>query len=376
MLKTRFHKIIFIFFIIFFIGCGFLLSDNIRQPQAATAEDFRLDDQEATIRAIKKIKPAVVSIIIYDYDSALEIGTVSGEIKTPKKRMEKQRGTGFIISEAGYILTNKHVVSGINKKTAEYRVILNSGKEYYAQFIAEDPAFDLAVLKIFDKDLPFVELGDSDKLEVGTTVLAIGNALGRYENSVTKGIVSGLDRSVSASDGGKAIEQLDNVIQTDAKINHGNSGGPLADLYGKVVGINTAIEEAGSAIGFAIPINDAKVAIASIIKSGKIDRPYLGVYYLMLTPQIALDNKLMRASGAWITTDSERNATAIIPGSPAEKAGLMAGDIIFEINAKKIEGTNTLLSVIQSFLPGQKIGLKIQRNDKIIIKIVELGNMQ
>lgn len=375
MLKNRQNKIILIFFLIFFVCGGFLFFSNQQKTQQAAADDIRLDDQEATIMAIKKIKPAVVSMIIYDYDSVLEIDTANGEVKTPKKRIEKQRGTGFIITQAGYILTNRHVVSGVNRKTAEYRVILNSGKEYYAQFIAEDPIFDLAVLKIFDKNLPKVELGDSNKLEVGTTVLAIGNALGRYENSVTKGIVSALDRSVTASDGSDSFEQLDNVIQTDAKINRGNSGGPLVDLYGRVVGINTATEESGSSISFAIPINDAKIAIDSIIKNGKISRPFLGIQYTMLTPQVAIDNKLKRDSGAWITTEDERKLQAVIPGSPAEKAGLMPGDIIYEVDTIKIEGRNTLFSIIQRFSPGKKIGLKILRGDKILVKIVELGSM-
>lgn len=375
MLRNRFYKVILFIFLVLFVYSGFLLFNQARNG-TAIADEFRLDDQEATIRAIKKVKPAVVSIVIYDYDSVVEIETVGGEIKTPKKRIEKQRGTGFIISNAGYILTNKHVVSGVNKKTAEYRVILNSGKEYYAQFIADDPIFDLAVLKIFDKNLPSVELGDSNKLEVGTTVLAIGNALGRYENSVTKGIVSALDRSVAASDGSGTFEQLDNVIQTDAKINRGNSGGPLVDLYGRIIGINTATEESGSLIGFAIPINDAKVTINSIIKNGKISRPFLGIQYVMLTPQIAIDNKLKRESGAWITSDLERGGQPVIPGSPAEKVGLMPGDIIYEVDTIKIEGRTTLLSVVQRFQPGKKIGLKILRGDKIIVRIVELGEMK
>ena len=146
MLKNRIDKIILMIFLVFFISGGFLFFAKEKIYREATAEDFRLDDQEATIRAIKKIKPAVVSIIVYDLDSIIEIETAQGSIKTPKKRVEKQRGTGFIISSAGYILTNRHVVSGIDRKTGEYRVILNSGKEYYAQFIAEDPIFDLAVL--------------------------------------------------------------------------------------------------------------------------------------------------------------------------------------------------------------------------------------
>jgi len=374
--KKYLQKAVLAVIALVFLGGSILFFNPVHNQRALTAQDLRLDDQEATIRAIKKVKPAVVSIVVYDYGSVLEVETGKNKLDLAKKRLEKQRGTGFIVSANGYILTNKHVLFGVNRKSAEYRVILNSGKEYYAQFIAEDPVFDLAVLKIFDKNLPVAELGDSGKLEEGATVLAIGNALGRYENSVTKGIVSGLGRSVVASDGANNTEQLDNVIQVDAKINHGNSGGPLLDLYGRVVGINTAIEEAGSSIGFAIPINDAKIVIDSIVKSGKIKRPYLGVSYIMLTPQDAIDNGLARQNGAWITADKDGGEKALIAGSPAEKAGLAEGDIIFEVNAIKIEGKNTLLSVIQKFQPGKKIGLKIQRGDKILVKTVELGEMK
>lgn len=377
MKKNRLENSILFFLLVFVICGGLFLLGNSARYRSAVAEDYRLDDQEATIRAIKKVKDSVASIIVYDYAPIINLESAGNEVKAAPVRMEKQRGTGFIVSADGYILTNKHVLGGVNRQTAEYRVILNSGKEYFAQMIAEDPVYDLAIIKIFDHDLPAAELGDSGKLEVGATVLAIGNALGRYENSVTKGIVSGLGRSLSASDGAKNIEQLDNVIQTDAKINHGNSGGPLVDLYGNVIGINTATEELGTAIGFAIPINDAKPAIRGIITSGKIDRPFLGVYYTMLNPQIAIDNRLARDRGAWISAESGLNiAHAIIPGSPAEKAGLEDGDIIFEINAIKLEGKNTLLSVVQKYLPGQKIGLKIQRNDKVLIKIVELEKVR
>ncbi|MFH0891500.1 MAG: trypsin-like peptidase domain-containing protein [Candidatus Falkowbacteria bacterium] len=343
--------------------------------QPATARDYVLDEEAASIMAIKKVIPAVVSIIVYDWDDFVTLDSPTGKPEVVRKRQAKLKGTGFLISSDGFIVTNKHVVDAADRKTGEYRVILNSGKEYYAQYIDKDPMNDLAVLKIFDKDLPVAEMGNSDNLELGSSVIAIGNALGRYENSATNGIVSGLGRSLFASDINGNTEALDNVIQTDAKINVGNSGGPLIDLAGRVVGINVAIDQAGSAIGFAIPVNDARPVVTSIRERGRIVRPALGVRYIMLTPEMALDNELPRSTGAWIKSgDSE--VPAILPDSAAAKGGLKSGDIIFEINAIKLEGKNTLLSVVQKYKPGDKIGLKIQRGDKILILTVVLGEFK
>lgn len=370
-------KKLIIIAIVFLIGIGAgVCFDNLisQATNPVIANDLRLDDQEATIRAIKKVMPAVVSIIVYDYEDALIINLGAGTTETEKKRVQKGSGSGFLISAGGLILTNKHVVStGQQEKetTAEYRIILNSGKKYYAQFIGKDPIKDLAVLKIFDKDLPYVELGDSDNLQIGTTVIAIGNVLGRYQNSVTKGIVSGLNRSLEASDEHGNVEMLNDVIQTDAEINFGNSGGPLIDLAGKVIGINVAIDQAGSALGFAIPVNDARPIIKSMLETGRIIRPRLGVRYIMITAEIALDENLSRNSGAWIM-HPEDGSFGVLPDSPADKGGLAEGDIIFEINAIKIEGKNTLFSVIQKYKPGDRIGLKIQRGEKVIIRVVEL----
>lgn len=368
-------KSIFIFSAIFLIGlafgifCNGFIVNKIAGP--IIAEDLRLDDQEATIRAIQKVIPAVVNIVVYDYKEVISVDLTTGAQTVEKERAQQGSGTGFLISADGLIATNKHVIDAGEDKTVEYRIILNSGKQYYAQLIGRDAVKDLAILKIFDKDLPFVELGDSDQLQIGATVIAIGNALGRYQNSVTKGIVSGIGRSLEASDKFGNAEFLDNVIQTDAEINLGNSGGPLIDLYGRVVGVNVAIDEAGSSIGFAIPINDARVVIKSVKESGRIIRPRLGVQYVMITPELALDYELHRDTGALIV-HPEDGSEGVLLNSPAGKAGLAEGDIIFEINAIKVEEKNTLFSIIQKYKPGDKIGLKIQRGEKVIIRIVEL----
>jgi len=359
------------------MGAGFFSWSilNSAKGTPATADDLSLDEQEATIRAIDRVIPAVVSIIIYDKENLVTIDFSTGQQQTTNQRQQIGSGTGFIVTADGLILTNRHVVEAADPKTAEYRIILNTGKEYYAQLIGTDPIKDLAILKIFDKDLPYVELGNSDQLQIGTTVVAIGNALGRYQNSATKGIVSGLGRSITASDQTGNAEVLDNVIQTDAEINPGNSGGPLIDLTGKVVGVDSAIDQAGESIGFAIPINDAKITINSVEQKGRVIRPSLGLRYLMLTPTIAQDNKLPRQSGAWVVK-GDNGEPAVLPGSAADKAGIEEGDIIFEINAIKIDGKATLLSVVQKYKPGDKIGLKIQRGDKTIIKVVQLDEFK
>lgn len=352
--------------LVFLMGMAFFIDQN---TTGLVAQDFVLDDQEATIRAIAETEDAVVNVIVYDEETTVLIDFVTGEQESSTKKVQKGRGTGFLISQDGYILTNKHVVESAGDVNASYRIIMNTGKQYYAQLIGKDPLNDLAVLKIFDENLPFVRLGDSNSLQVGTSVIAIGNALGQYQNSATKGIVSGLGRSILAAEDSGSIEVLDNVIQTDAEINFGNSGGPLINLRGEVIGINVAIDESGRAIGFAIPVNDARPVINSIIESGRIIRPRLGISYTMLTPEIAIDNKLNRTSGAWINSVSGK---PVVEGGPAERAGLRDGDVIFEINAIAIEGKNTLLSVVQKYKPGEKIGMKVLRGEKVLILVAEL----
>lgn len=340
------------------------------------ADNLRLDDQEATIRAIKKVMPAVVNIIVMDKQATTVINLNTGEQTKKTDIVQKGSGTGFLISADGLILTNRHVVGAGDEKTAEFKIILNTGKQYYAQLIGKDPINDLAVLKIFDKNLPYVQLGDSDKLQIGSTVIAIGNTLGRYQNSATKGIVSGLGRSIQASDqSGANAEALDNVIQTDAEINPGNSGGPLVDLDGNIIGINVALDQAGSSVGFAIPVNDAKPVIKSVREIGRIVRPRLGLKYVMLTPEIAEANKLAHTSGAWISI-SRDGTPSVLADSPAAKAGLREGDIIIEINAIKLQDRVTLLSVVQKYKPGNKIGLRVFRGGKFLVLIATLDEFK
>lgn len=312
-----------------------------------------------------------------DKQTTTTINLSTGEKTHKTEVVQKGSGTGFLISADGLILTNKHVVSVGDEKTAEFKIILNTGKRYYAQLIGKDPINDLAVLKIFDKNLPYAQLGDSDKLQIGSTVIAIGNTLGRYQNSATKGIVSGLGRSIEASDkSGTTTEVLDNVIQTDAEINLGNSGGPLIDLDGNIIGVNVAIDQDGKSIGFAIPVNDAKPVIKSVREIGCIVRTRLGVRYFMLTPEIAQDNNLTKSIGAWVPISKEAERPSVLADSPAAKAGIKEGDIIMEINGIKLQDRTTLLSVIQKYKPGNKIGLKVFRDGKFLILIAVLDEFK
>ena len=329
---------------------------------------------------VKEVSPAVVSVIVSQYVPILEqeyynpFGDNSPfNIEVPrmvekgKELKEVGGGSGFIISNDGLIVTNKHVVS---ETDAQYTVLMNDGNKYPATVLSRDPIQDVAVLKINATNLPTVTLGDSDSLEIGQTVIAIGNALGEFRNTVSAGIVSGLMRSVTAGGGGGFSEQLEELIQTDAAINPGNSGGPLLNLYGEVIGIDTAMAQDAQSIGFAIPVNKIKKDVSDVETKGKIVYPFLGVRYIAIDQAIKESNNLSVDYGALIQKGSGSGEPAIMPGSPAEKAGLQENDIILEVNNQKIDEKNTLSNLLLQYSPSQEITLKILRKDKEqIIKV-------
>ncbi|MFA5249066.1 MAG: trypsin-like peptidase domain-containing protein [Candidatus Paceibacterota bacterium] len=360
-------------------------SGAVQQSAAPAYQDSR---EERVVSLVKDNSPSVVSITItkdvpvYQYQNDPfgsffdnPFGSLYGsqpQIKGYQKQ-EVGEGSGFIVSEDGLVLTNKHVVDQTN---AQYTVVMSDKKEYPAKVLATDPVQDLAILKIEGTGFKTVTLGDSDSLQVGQTAIAIGNALGEFPNTVSVGIISGLSRSIVASGGAQASESLENVIQTDAAINAGNSGGPLLNLSGEVIGINTAVASQAQGVGFALPINLAKRDIEQVKKTGKISYPFLGVQYTLITPEFAEQKKLSVDYGALIGASSSSSKPAVISGSAAQKAGVKAGDIILEFGGEKITSDNSLAKIIAKYLPGDKVTLKILRNEKELSVEATLGEYQ
>ena len=367
-------------------------SEKKENGTSAPKEAAMLESEIVSV--VQKASPAVVSIVVTKDLPVLEkyyinpffnddffkqfFGEDFFNFQIPQYRQkgtEKKEvggGTGFIISPDGYIVTNKHVVYD---KKAEYTVLLNDERKFKAQVVARDPVYDVAVLKIKAANLPVLRLGNSDRLKVGQTVIAIGNALGEFRNTVSVGVVSGLSRSITASGPGIGSERLVGVIQTDASINPGNSGGPLLNLKGEVVGINTAVVQGAQNIGFAIPINEVKSIIESVKRYGKIVRPWLGVRYMMINKEIAKENKLPVDYGALIVRGQKPGELAVIPGGPADKAGIEENDIILEINGRKLTEEYPLNIAISKFKPGDVITLKILHKGKektIRVKLEEM----
>lgn len=335
-----------------------------------------IQEESGIIETVKKVSPSVVSIIVTKDLPKIERYYInpfgddsSGNFFDPFNFMipqEKQNGTekkeigggtGFIVSSDGIIVTNKHVVED---EKAEYTVLMNDEKKYEAKVLARDSVSDIAILKIEKKDLPVVEFGDSDALQVGQTAIAIGNALGEFRNTVSVGVVSGLKRSIVAGGGiSGSAEQLSGIIQTDAAINPGNSGGPLLNSSGQVIGVNVAIAQDAQGIGFAIPINDVTKIVDDVKEHGRIIRPYLGIRYMMMTKELAEKNKLSIDYGALIVRGDNKEDLAVIPGSPADKAGLVENDIILEVGGTRIDEKNPLVNLIQKYNVGDEVAMKV-----------------
>mgnify|MGYP001772925876 CR=1 FL=1 len=348
-----------------------------------------LDLEKQVIKVADEASDSVVSIIItkelpvieYKYENPFEefFGPFF-EIPVPEQKGTEKKevggGSGFVISEDGLILTNKHVVLDGG---AEYTAVFNNGNTYDVEVLAKDPFEDIAILRIKQKEgenkkFKPLKLGDSDEIKVGQFVVAIGNALGEFRNTVSFGVVSGLSRKIVAGGGG-FTEELSNVIQTDAAINRGNSGGPLLNLKGEVIGINTAVAENAQNIGFAIPINLAKKDIEQVVKTGKITYPFIGIYYTIINDTLKEEYGLPVNYGAWVGHNELGVPTkeAIVKGSPAEKAGLKRNDIILEINGEKITEDNNLGKILRKHNPGDVVRLKVLREGKEIIMDLELG---
>jgi S1-C subfamily serine protease len=338
-------------FVLSFLGAAAAITSGITDGNDSLSEKRSVIAEQGEVVAdvAERVGPSVVSIIA---ESEASIGF--------RSFTQQSAGTGIIITADGYVLTNRHVVSGVS----DIQVVLSDGTSYDdVEVVGSDPANDIAFLRIKGaRNLSPASLGDSSKVEVGENVIAIGNALGQYQNSVTSGIVSGLGRPlIAGSEAGGDLAQLSNLLQTDAAINPGNSGGPLVNFDGEVIGINTAIDQEANGIGFAIPINDAKGLINSLKESGKVERAFLGVAHVMLTADVAKEFELSVKEGAYVINE---NGDAVSPDSPAAQAGLKDGDVITQVNGKKLGSTNPLLSAISAFGPGDKVTVTYVRDGK------------
>ena len=279
-------------------------------------------------------------------------------------------GTGIIVTGDGYILTNKHVIDGANK----INVVLDDGTTYEdVKLVTVDPLNDVAYLKIPDvSGLKAATLGDSKTIHVGQQVIAIGNALGQYQNTVTAGIISGTGRSITATDNsGSMSESLSDMIQTDAAINSGNSGGPLVNAAGEVIGINTATSSTAENMGFAIPISSVKGMLNQLIETGEASRAYIGVYSVEITPDVAKEYNLPVSAGAYLYNSAKYSA--VVSGSPADKAGLKDKDIIVAVNGVKVGTAGSLSSLIGEYKPGDTVQLTVYRNGDETAINVTLG---
>ena len=331
-----------------------------------------IEEETVTISVVEQVVPAVVSVL-----SKREF---SGEL------VEVGGGTGFFVTEDGLLLTNKHVVES---DQMSYSVLTNDGIEYPVEVIARDTLYDIAVLQVVFEEgesgeagpgsageisFPTAELGDSDQIQNGQTVIAIGNALSEYQNSVTKGVISGTDRRVVAGNF-YSSEVIEGAIQTDAAINPGNSGGPLINLFGQVIGVNTAISSAGEGLGFAIPINLAVKVVNDVVEYGHIIRPWIGVRYVMIDEYMAEENELDSDHGALVVSGRDLTDYAIVPGSPADLAGLKEGDIIVAINNEEIEEDNTLSKIVNQYMPEDVVVLTVARSGETTEIQVTLAEM-
>ncbi len=359
-------------------GNGIISAANMAAMDRLVSED------SAIVDLVAKTSPAVVSVVAKKDVSRLQNsmdsfgmmpfffgspfggggqgngngGTGGGTgSQNGSTKQEVGSGTGFFVTSDGLIVTNKHVVADTG---ADYSVLLPGGKELAATVLARSPSQDIAVLKVDGKDFPTLSFGDSKALKVGQTVIAIGNSLGEFSNSVSRGIISGLGRSVTAGSGfGGDSETLSDIIQTDAAINPGNSGGPLLDIAGRVIGINVAVAQGAQSVGFSLPVSQVERAVSDVQKTGKISTPYLGIRYAMVDETIQKDNNLPYAYGAVVLRGAKQTDFAVIPGSPADKAGIVENDIILEIGGTKLDTDHPLGNVVAQFNVGDKITLKV-----------------
>jgi 2-alkenal reductase len=329
-----------------------LPSDNTNPGQILTLNTT--DIETSVTRSVEQVGPAVVTVV----------GTIPGQNTFFGPSGDQTvSGSGFFITDQGYILTNNHVVEG----TKEVNIVLSDGTEQKATIVGTDLYSDIAVLKTDGKVPAVAKLGNSDVLKPGESVIAIGSPLGNFKNTVTVGVVSATGRSIDSGNG----YQVEDLIQTDAAINHGNSGGPLVDLAGEVIGINTLIVrntgsgDVAEGLGFAIPVSTAQVVAQQIIQQGYFARPYMGISFQPINPDIAAQYNLPAQWGVYVTKVAEN--------SPASKAGLQQGDIITKIGDVTLDETHSYVNILFTFKPGDQITLEVVRDSKTTPVQITLG---
>ncbi len=353
---------------------GGLVGSSLNKPNLANSttaqrQQYVSSESQLVAQIAKDVGASVVSI------NTSSQTTVNDFFGFAFPQQQQGAGTGFIIRDDGVIMTNRHVVP---VGTQNVSVTLADGTRYDDVEVlgrtSQSSSLDVAFLKIKDskgEKLPAVTLGDSSKMQVGDRVIAIGNALGQFQNTVTAGIISGHGREVVASDqSGSGAENLSDLFQTDAAINSGNSGGPLVNINGEVIGINTAIAGGAQNIGFAIPINDVKGLVDGVLSTGQLKQPYLGVRYVSLTDDLAYQNNLDVTRGAYIVPSN--NNSSIVAGSPAQKAGLKEKDIITKVNDVDIDDKTSLASALNQFKVDDQVKLTVVRDGKSITVNVTL----
>ena len=393
--KKFFKKTWNIIFLTFVLAISVFIGLNIGQgvesikplTEAIQENNYIEEPQQEgmVIAAVEQSMPSVVSVIVKKFSNDIYEQYFEGglleiipyyEIKEGEDNVLEQigAGTGFIVSEEGLVITNKHVVED---EDAVYSILTNDGEEYDVEILSQNPAQDIAILKILNAEgVSFqpLKLGDSSSIKLGQTAIAIGNALGMYQNTVSVGVISGLQRDVLAQGNNGAYEKLEDIIQTDAAINSGNSGGPLLNSKGEVIAINTAVSLDGENIGFAIPINKAKKDLAQVEAEGKISYPFIGIRYLTLDEDYAQELGLSVDYGAYIVEQEEGDQPSIVENSPAEKVGLQEKDIILEVDGQIITEDNNLVEILQDYYPGETITLKVLRDGEELIVVLTLAD--
>lgn len=346
------------------------------QREVVIAEDNVITD------VVEKATPSVVSIAVtkdvprmrgsFGDPYSFFFGDPYGQVPQEFDRQKVGGGSGFFISEDGLIVTNRHVVSDTD---AEYTVITADGTEYEATVLARDTVTDFAVMKVeSDATFPALDMGDSTMLKVGQTAIAIGNSLGEFPNTVSRGIVSGIGRDIVAGSYYGGGEQFNNIIQTDAAINPGNSGGPLLDINGTVIGINTAVAQGAQNIGFAIPIDHVSAIIDQVRETGTIERPFLGVRYVEITPEIASElEDFDYEHGVLLLRGQRLTDFAVVPGSSADKAGLLENDVILAVDGVDVDKEHKLQDMLVNREIGDTVKLSVWRKGEVIDLSVTLS---